>query len=106
MPADAPDDEMARAYAVLGAQQVVYGHIHQPFVRRLSAFTVANSGAVGLPYDGDPRAAYAVVDGDRVEVRRVPYDPADEIRLLERSGDPFAASTIGTLRTGKYVPVK
>jgi hypothetical protein len=27
-----------------------------------------------MPLDGDHRAAYAVVDGDRVEQRRVEYD--------------------------------
>jgi putative phosphoesterase len=112
-PADAPDEELERVYSVLGASVVVYGHIHQPFVRRLASpaaasakagrFTVVNSGAVSLSFDGDPRASYALIDGNDVEIRRVAYDVDEEIRLLRNSDDPFAPSTIETLRTGRYV---
>jgi diadenosine tetraphosphatase ApaH/serine/threonine PP2A family protein phosphatase len=35
---------------------------------------VVNVGSVGQPRDGDPRASFAVVDGNRVEIHRVPYD--------------------------------
>lgn len=104
-PVNASDEELDRIYGVLGTPRVVYGHIHQPFVRRLSTFTIANSGAVSQSYDGDRRAAYAVVDGDRVTIRRVEYDVDEEIRLLRTSDDPFAESTAETLRTGKYAPL-
>jgi putative phosphoesterase len=103
--ADASDEDMERVYRVLGSTRVLYGHIHVPFVRRLAAFTLVNTGAVSQPFDGDRRAAYALVDDDRVEIRRVEYDIEREIRLLVRSGDPFAQSTAETLRTGRYVPV-
>lgn len=106
VPANASDEELHRIYGVLGAKRVIYGHIHVPFVRHLTAFTVANSGAVSLSYDGDPRAAYALIDGEHVEIRRVEYDAEGEIRLLLRTDDPFAESTAETLRTGKYVPVR
>jgi putative phosphoesterase len=103
--ANAPDDELDRVFRVLGFKRVVYGHLHVPFVRRLSTFSVVNSGAVSQSFDGDARAAYALLDGDRVEIRRVDYDIEEEIRLLLRSDDPFAQSTAETLRTGRYVPV-
>ena len=102
-PANASDEELDRVYGVLGASVVVYGHIHQPFVRRLGRFAVVNSGAVSLSFDGDPRASYALIDGNDVEIRRVAYDVDEEIRLLRNSDDPFAPSTIETLRTGRYV---
>ncbi|HEX5909327.1 MAG TPA: hypothetical protein VFY44_02465, partial [Thermoleophilaceae bacterium] len=36
---------------------------------------LVNPGSVGMPFDGDPRAAYAVLHDDgRVEHRRVAYD--------------------------------
>jgi len=35
---------------------------------------IVNVGSVGQPRDGDPRASFAVVDGDRVQIHRVPYD--------------------------------
>ena len=103
--ANASDDDLERVYAGLNTRRVAYGHIHQPFIRRLRTFTVVNSGAVSQSYDGDPRAAYALVDGDDVEIRRVEYDVEAEIRLLLESADPFAESTAATLRTGRYVPV-
>ena len=100
------DQELTRVYGPLVSKLVVYGHIHQPSVRRLATFTVANAGSVGLPYDGDPRASYLLIDEDRIEIRRVEYDVDQEISLLIRSGDPFAEATAQTLRTGRYVPVK
>jgi hypothetical protein len=103
--ANASDEDIEQVYAVLGSTRVVYGHIHTPLVRRLATFTLVNTGAVSQSFDGDPRAAYALVDDDRVEIRRIEYDIEKEIRLLLRSNDPFAQSTAETLRTGRYVPI-
>jgi diadenosine tetraphosphatase ApaH/serine/threonine PP2A family protein phosphatase len=55
---------------------VVFGHSHIQF-RRLTGDGVEliNAGSVGLPFDGDARAAYAVVrDSGEAELRRVEYD--------------------------------
>ena len=36
---------------------------------------LVNAGSVGLPFDGDTRAAYAVLrEGGEAELRRVEYD--------------------------------
>lgn len=99
--AGAQDETLARVFGGLGTSRVVYGHIHVPFVRRLPQLTVVNSGAVSLCFDGDPRASYAVIDGDHVEIRRVAYDVEKEIDLLMRSADPLRESTASTLRTGR-----
>ena len=66
----------------------VFGHTHLPF-RRISALggiELVNPGSVGLPFDGDPRAAYALIHPDRrVEHRRLPYDhAASAARMRER----------------------
>jgi hypothetical protein len=87
--ANAPDEEMERVYDVVGTTRVVYGHIHVPFVRGLPTCTVVNAGAVSQSFDGDPRASYALIDGEHVEIRRVEYDVEAEIRLLMRSDDPL-----------------
>lgn len=102
--ATAPDDELESVYGRLAARSVVYGHIHQPFVRRLKAFVLVNSGSVSQSFDGDPRAAYALIEDDRIEIRRVEYDVEKEIARLP-AGDPFAVSTAQTLRTGRYAPL-
>jgi putative phosphoesterase len=68
--------------------RLVFGHTHLPF-RRISAIggiELVNPGSVGLPFDGDRRAAYALIHPDRrVEHRRVPYDhAASAARMRER----------------------
>jgi putative phosphoesterase len=103
--ATASDEDLESVYAVLASPRVVYGHIHTPFVRRLATFMLVNTGSVGQSFDGDTRAAYALLDDDQIQIRRVEYDVEEEIRLLLRNDDPFAQSTAATLRTGRYVPI-
>jgi len=49
-----------------------------------------NPGSVGQPRDGDPRAAYAIVDLEKKNViyRRVPYDISATQREIRRVGLP------------------
>ena len=101
---NASDEELLRTYGPLGTPRVVYGHIHVPFVRRLPALTVANSGSVSLPYDGDPRASYVLLDDDEISVRRVEYDFEEEIAELSKRSHPHAGWIASMLRSGKYQP--
>jgi len=103
-PADAPDEQLVSTYAPLAQARVVYGHIHRPFVRRLPGFILANSGCLSLSYDGDPRAAYAVVDDDGIQVRRVAYDIEREAAALVDSGLPYARWMAEILRKAAYIP--
>lgn len=72
-----------------GVRRLVFGHTHLPFRREARSIELVNPGSVGFPFDGDHRAAYAVVHDDgRVEHRRVDYDherAADAV--LERFGE-------------------
>jgi putative phosphoesterase len=99
------DEEFISTYGGLGAATVVYGHIHAPFVRRLPAMTVANSGSVSLSYDGDPRASYLLLEDGGVTIRRVEYDVENEVRSLKESNYPQAEWIGEILRLGKYVPL-
>src|SRR4051794_25039491 len=58
----------------VNAGRVVFGHTHVQFRRESNGIELLNPGSVGMPWDGDHRAAYAAIDGDRVELRRVEYD--------------------------------
>ena len=101
---DASEGELQRVFGELNASVVVYGHIHQPYVKEMERWTVANSGSVSLSYDGDWRASYAVVEGTKVEIRRVEYSVEDEVEAIRRSGMPHG-DWVGTcLRAGKFVP--
>jgi putative phosphoesterase len=102
---DAEDSVLVATYETCEAQIVVYGHIHRPYVRKVGALTVANSGSVGSPFDTDPRASYLLVDGSGVEVVRVEYDIDREISLLLSSGYPDADRLVETRRSGRFIPV-
>jgi diadenosine tetraphosphatase ApaH/serine/threonine PP2A family protein phosphatase len=59
------------------ASRLVFGHTHVAFSRRAGQIELVNPGSVGMPFDGDPRAAYGLVaDGGEVELRRIGYDHA------------------------------
>ena len=62
---------------------IVFGHTHLQFRRAAGPRTLVNPGSVGLPFDGDRRAAYALWrGGDDFELRRVEYDWAAYTRAL------------------------
>ncbi len=54
-----------------------------------------NTGSVGQPRDGDPRAAFALFDTSTMEVvqRRVPYDYDTTRRKIEAAGLPDVLGT-------------
>jgi hypothetical protein len=66
------------------------GHTHIPFVREVDGKLVVNCGAVGMPFDRDPRASYALVEwspeGWRAEIIRVPYDRDATLRAYRETG--------------------
>jgi diadenosine tetraphosphatase ApaH/serine/threonine PP2A family protein phosphatase len=88
-----PADDEAELLAGVGHARVLFGHTHLPF-RRISTtggIELVNPGSVGMPFDGDPRAAYALVHPDRrVEHRRVAYDHAGSAARVRSVGEPWA----------------
>jgi putative phosphoesterase len=99
VPPDASDAELQEIYGPLGAELTVYCHIHRPYVRRLDGFTVANTGSVGLPFDGDTRSSYLLVEDGRLEIRRVAYDVERHVANLQRSAYPSSQWLIEQART-------
>ena len=102
---DASDEELESAYGRVGSGIVIYGHIHRPFVHQIGALTVANAGSVGLPFDGDPRASYLLIEDSQVEVIRVDYAIDAEVAALRASDYPDADRIAEMLRHGRFVPV-
>lgn len=71
---------------------LVMGHTHVQHVESFDAGIVLNPGSVGQPRDGDPRAAYAIIDlgEDEVTLHRVEYD-VDRVRsAITEAGLPDA----------------
>jgi len=98
--ADTSDEELERIYGPLGAPVVAYGHTHLPSIRRMRGTpgVLVNAGSVGLPYDGDRRASYLLLDNGEPSVQRVEYDAERELRRLEACGLPGAAWTAKVLK--------
>lgn len=71
-PREQPGEE--RLLAGVRDRTVVFGHSHQQFQRPGPNGTdLVNPGSVGMPLDGDVRAAWATWDGD-FDFRRTEYD--------------------------------
>jgi putative phosphoesterase len=101
--ANATDDELQAAYGSLTQPTVVFGHTHLPSIRSLPGHPklLINTGSVGLPYDGDPRASYLLLKDGIPEIRRVEYDVEKELKALSRCGLPGAEWTAKMLRTSR-----
>jgi predicted phosphodiesterase len=110
---DSPESWAAQHLAGVAEGVVAGGHTHVAMVRHIHGpereWLVVNSGSVGGPYDGDPRAGYAWLEGSpagwRVEVRRVDYDRCAveagyrASGLLDEGG-PIAALVLRTILDG------
>lgn len=98
---EADDAELESLYGALSKPVAVYGHIHHPYVRTLPRLTIANSGSVGLSYDGDRRAAYLLLDDMIPAIRRVEYDVDRELDALSVSALPHAEWASHMLRNAQ-----
>ena len=65
----------------LHTASLFYGHIHIPYMRKISDVSIFNVGSVGLPFDLDYRASYMIVEIDdldgfikKASFMRVAYD--------------------------------
>jgi len=104
-PMDTADDaELQNTYAPLKAEIVVYCHIHRPFIRKVGGMTVCNTGSVGSPYDGDPRASYLLIENGKPAIRRVTYDVEKEVGRLMASDYPQKEWIAEMRRKGIYLP--
>jgi putative phosphoesterase len=74
---------------------LVLGHTHVQHHAVFEEGIVVNPGSVGQPRDGDPKAAYAVLDleGMTVEEHRVEYDVDRVVSAVEDAGLPTEIGT-------------
>ena len=89
---EAGDDD-AELLAGTDARRVIFGHTHLPFARTSArGIELVNPGSVGMPFDGDPRAAYALLAADgTIEHRRVGYDHRASAERLRGLGSEWSA---------------
>jgi putative phosphoesterase len=90
---DATPQERLRDLAkMVHANIILCGHSHQAFMRFAGGTIFINPGSVGRPFDGDPRASYAVlsIKTHKVEVDffRIEYDVEQAAVAQEKAGLP------------------
>jgi hypothetical protein len=65
-----------------------------------------NQESTTVYFDGDRHAAYAVIEGENVMIRRVEYDVENETLPMLRSGLPQAEWLSRILLAGRYCPLE
>ena len=90
-----PEERFAEELAGVDARLIVAGHTHMQFRRD----NFVNAGSIGMPYEDDVAAFWAIV-ADDVEFKRTPFDVERAIAENEASGWPegreFVAENLRT----------
>jgi predicted phosphodiesterase len=99
---DAFLENMGGAIGARTGDVVCFGHTHLPWHRVVNGVDFVNTGSVGRPKDGDPRAGYVLLDvgaeATRIEFVRVQYDVEQAARAILESELPHDFADY--LRTG------
>lgn len=106
---DRDDGFLSKMAADLGARAgdaVCFGHTHRPWHRQVDGIHFINTGSVGRPKDGDPRAGYVVLaaaESLSVEFVRVDYEIKETVAATAAAGLPEELGE--QLRTGGQIIV-
>jgi diadenosine tetraphosphatase ApaH/serine/threonine PP2A family protein phosphatase len=101
-PEPAPDED--ELLAGVEDETLVFGHTHLPFRRQSEhGVLLVNPGSVGMPFDGDPRAAWAILHDDgAVEQRRVVYDHEAAARAVREIGAPWCETVALRIEQARF----
>lgn len=91
-----PDEEVAAALDGVKQDIVVCGHTHSQFDRTIGSRRLVNAGSVGLPYEDEPGARWAII-GPEVTFKRTEYDVAAAVARVNGSECPAAEWFAGSL---------
>ena len=99
-----PDEAVAEMVEAVGEQVIVLGHTHMPFDRQVGTHRVVNAGSVGMPYEAQPGAYWALLGPD-VELRRTDYDLEAAAARMRATGAPqveeFVTENVLTVPTAE-----
>jgi putative phosphoesterase len=91
---ETPEERLRELAQMAQADVILCGHSHQLFARQAAGVWFVNSGSVGRPDDGDPRACYAVLQITpnlfRARHHRVAYDVEQAAAAIRECGLPEA----------------
>jgi putative phosphoesterase len=84
------DAEVAAILEGVENPVVVVGHTHMQQNRQIGPVRWVNAGSVGLAYEGEPVACWALVDDGEVELHKTPLDVDRVAEAFRRSDWPQA----------------
>ena len=84
-----PVERIQPALEGVSERTVICGHTHMQFDRVVGAHRLVNAGSVGMPYEGQPGAYWALL-GPGVELRRTWYDVEEAAQRIMATGFPAA----------------
>lgn len=91
---ETPKKRLRKLSQVAQADIIIFGHSHQHFASLVDDVWFINTGTVGRPDDGDPRACYAILqitDGIvSTHHHRVAYDVNQSVAAIRERGLPEA----------------
>jgi putative phosphoesterase len=84
------EERLAELARSSDAQVIIVGHAHRPMVRKAGGTLFVNAGTIGRPDDGDPRATYAIMTLEplQVEYVKVDYDVEATVKAVREEGLP------------------
>lgn len=81
------DEDFSEITEMHPADILVGSHTHRPMERTWGRYRILNTGAVGFPFNGDPRAQYLVLTlrggGWRADFRFVDYDRKGALKAFQ-----------------------
>jgi len=88
---DRPESVFRNVARTADCEVLFFGHTHLPYQKQVEGTLFVNTGSVGKPKDGDPRAGYVLADFGpelRLSTRRVAYDVTAAAQAVRASGLP------------------
>jgi putative phosphoesterase len=79
------DEDLAEILEGVEQQAVIAGHTHMQQDRQIGAVRFVNAGSVGLPYEGELAAFWALVEDGEIELRKTSLE-------VDRVADAFRGS--------------
>ena len=96
-----PDATISEIVQMHPADVLIGSHTHAPLRRRWGRYLILNTGAVGVPFNGDGRAQYLLLTLRRGEwetaFRRVSYPIDEALRAFHATGYLSAGGLLATL---------
>ena len=86
-----PDERLAEILEGVDAKVVIGGHTHSQMDRVVNGIRWVNAGSVGMPYEHEQGAYWALVEDGEVALRRTGYDAEAAAERVRATAMPGAA---------------